>query len=72
MDYDRITRKYFPDYYCYPEGMVFAKSEAIFPSAEISRLVEPEYEQQCKLLCYGSYPSWSEVLARFDELKELL
>ncbi|MEQ1790373.1 MAG: hypothetical protein ABL857_08010, partial [Rickettsiales bacterium] len=45
MDYDRITRKYFPDYYCYPEGMVFAKSEAIFPTAEISRLVEPETKQ---------------------------
>ena len=72
MDYDRITRKYFPDYYCYPEGMVFTKSEAIFPTSEISRLVEPEYERQCKLLCYGSYPSWAEVLARFNELRDML
>ncbi len=71
-DYDRVTRKYFPDYYCYPEGMVFAKSDAMFPTAEITRLVAPEYEQQCKLLCYGSYPSWAEVLGRFEEMRDLL
>ncbi len=60
------------DYYCYPEGMVFAKSDVIFPTPELSRAVKPEYEEQCKLLCYGSYPSWVEVLARFNELRDVL
>ena len=72
IDYDQISRKYFPDYYCYPEGMVFAKSDAIFPTPELSRIVEPEYEEQCNLLCYSPYPSWAEVLARFNELRDLL
>ncbi len=72
MDYDRVTRQYFPTYYCYPEGMVFAKSEALFPTPEISRMIEPEYEKQCGQLCYTRYPSWAEVLARFNKLRDLL
>jgi hypothetical protein len=58
MDYDHISRKYFPDYYCYPEEMVFSKSDAIFPTPELSRAIKPEYEEQCKLLCYSSYRSY--------------
>lgn len=72
IDYDHVSRKYFPDYYCYPEGMIFAKSDALFPTPEISRMIESEYEQQCKQLCYTPYPSWAEVLARFNELRDLL
>lgn len=72
MDYDRLTSKYFPTYYCYPEEMTFGKSEALFPTPEISRAMEPQYEQQCAQLCYTHYPSWAEVLARFNELRDLL
>ena len=39
---------------------------------KLSRAVQPEYEEQCKLLCYSSYPSWAEVLERFSELRDVL
>jgi hypothetical protein len=52
--------------------MRFARSEALFPPAELAAVIGAEYESQCKLLCYGPYPSWADVQARFVELRELL
>lgn len=71
-DYDRISREHFAKSYFFPEGMSFAKSEALFPSAMLAATIEKEYEAQCKLLCYGAYPSWADVRARFEELKPKL
>ena len=31
-----------------------------------------EYEAQCCTLCYGPYPAWGEVQARFVEIRDLL
>lgn len=71
-DYDRISRAYFaPSYFC-PDGMCFAGSDALFPPEELATAIAAEYEEQCRLLCYGPYPSWREVQARFLELRDLL
>jgi hypothetical protein len=71
-DYDRISRAHFPKSYSWPEGMSFAKSDALFPARELSTVLGVEYEKQCKALCYGSFPSWAEVQARFEKIRPLL
>lgn len=71
-DYDEISRVYFAKSYFYPEGMTFAKSDALFPPDDLAKAISAEYEAQCKMLCYGPYPSWAEIQARFLELRELL
>jgi hypothetical protein len=71
-DYDRISRTHFPKSYFYPNDMRFSRSDALFPPAELAAIIGAEYEAQCRMLCYGPYPSWAEVLARLVELQELL
>jgi hypothetical protein len=71
-DYDQISRAHFPRDYFFPEGMRFAQSDALFPSAELAAVIGPEYESQCRMLCYGPFPSWAEVQARFEQLRPLL
>ena len=71
-DYDQISREYFPNSYFYPEDMKFANSDALFPPRQLSAALEGDYETQCKQLCYGPYPSWTDLLGRFDSLRELL
>jgi hypothetical protein len=71
-DYDAISREYFPKSYFYPEGMSFAKSDALFPPADLAKIVSVEYEAQCRLLCYGPYPLWEKVQARLLEIRDLL
>ena len=71
-DYDRISRTHFPKSYFYPDEMRFCRSDALFPPAELAAIIGAEYEAQCRMLCYGPYPSWAEVLARLVELQELL
>jgi hypothetical protein len=63
---------YFPKSYFYPDDMCFARSDALFPPAELAAIIGAEYDAQCRMLCYGPYPSWAEVLARLVELQELL
>lgn len=71
-DYDRISRAHFPRSYFYPEGLRFAKSDALFPPAELAAMIAGEYEKQCGLLCYGAYPTWNRVQERFEGLRHLL
>ncbi len=71
-DYDRISRAHFSRSYFYPEGMSFARSDALFPPPELAAEISVEYEEQCRLLCYGPYPSWTELQARLEELRHLL
>lgn len=52
--------------------MSFAKSDALFPPEDLAKKVSAEYEGQCKLLCYGPYPSWQEVQDKLLALRELL
>ncbi len=71
-DYDRISREHFPRDYSCPLAMNFANSDAIFPPHDLSTLLAKEYSEQCRLLCYGSFPAWSEVLSRFEALRSVL
>ena len=71
-DYDQISRAHFDRSYFQPEGMRFASSDALFPPADLAKAISAEYEAQCKLLCYGSYPSWREVQDRLLTLRDLL
>lgn len=71
-DYDQISRIHFPKRYFHPEGMSFAHSDALFPPPELAGVIGDEYERQCRVLCYGAFPSWDQVQQRLDELKPLL
>ncbi len=71
-DYDRISRQHFDRSYFCPEGMCFASSEALFPPAEIEAVLQAAYEGQCRMLCYGTFPEWGEVMGRFVGLREVL
>jgi hypothetical protein len=71
-DYDQISRTHFPKSYFNPEDMSFARSDAIFPPADLAAIISAEYERQCKMLCYGQFPTWAEVQTRFEELRQYL
>lgn len=71
-DYERISREYFPKHYFCPDGMSFANSEAIFPGEKLGAIIGPEFDQQCRTLCYGAFPSWEEVMGRFEGIRSLL
>lgn len=71
-DYDTISRTHFERSYFPPEKMSFAASDALFPPTDLAKKISGEYEGQCKLLCYGPYPSWQEVQERLLAMRELL
>jgi len=71
-DYDTISRTHFAKSYFHPEGMSFRHSDALFPPAALAAVLGTEYEAQCQMLCYGPYPSWTEIAERLLELRELL
>lgn len=71
-DYDQVSRTYFEKNYFPPDELSFARSDALFPPSELEGLIGAEYEAQCRLLCYGPYPTWPETKARFLEIRELL
>ena len=71
-DYDQISRKHFSRSYFHPDEMSFAKSDALFPPTELATTIAAEYDGQCKVLCYGQYPSWEEIQARLLDLRPLL
>jgi hypothetical protein len=71
-DYDQISRSHFSRSYFYPEDMSFAKSDALFPPAELAGTIVAEYDRQCRVLCYGPYPPWEEIQARLLDLRPLL
>jgi hypothetical protein len=56
----------------FPEGLSFSNSEALFPQDEDRLMVEKAYNEQCRNLCYGEYPNWSEVAACFDQYRNIL
>lgn len=55
-----------------PEAWSFRACRALFPEAALSAALRQDYERQCEMLCYGEYPPWREVLARFEALREWL
>jgi len=72
-DYDEKSLEFFANSYTPPEGLSFAKSPALFPPSSLREQLAREYEEQCKLLfSSGDYPDFDAVLARFEEIKELI
>jgi hypothetical protein len=71
-DHDQISRAHFPRSYIQPDDMRFAKSDALFPPTNLGDIISAEYDAQCRMLCFGQYPSWAEVQARLLELRDLL
>jgi Nucleotidyl transferase AbiEii toxin, Type IV TA system len=71
-DYDRISREHFDKSYVPPPDMSFAKSDALFPSAELRAVIAGGFEAQCRVLCLGPFPSWDDVQARLNAIRELL
>jgi hypothetical protein len=71
-DYDRISKEHFERDYVPPEGMSFARSEALYPTGELLDSIRKDYEAQCEVLCFGVIPSWKDVQARLAELQSLL
>jgi Nucleotidyl transferase AbiEii toxin, Type IV TA system len=71
-DYDRISREFFERSYVPPPGMSFATSDALFPPAELRAVLAAEFEKQCRTLCFGPFPTWDEVQARLEAIRDLL
>jgi len=71
-DYDRVSRAHFGKSYFCPGNMSFANSDALFPGEQLAAVIAVEYERQCRVLCYGPYPTWSEVRGKFEELRRHL
>lgn len=71
-DYDRISRDHFERSYFHPEDMTFAKSDALFPHGDLASIIGSGYEDQCRMLCYGPYPSWADIQSRFVALRTIL
>jgi Nucleotidyl transferase AbiEii toxin, Type IV TA system len=71
-DYDEKSREFFAKSYRPPEELSFASSAALFPGSDLRAQLAAEYETQCDLLFSGAYPPFDEVLARFEEVRNLL
>ncbi len=71
-DYDRISREHFEKSYVPPPDMSFAKSDALFPPAELRAMLVVEFEKQCRVLCFGPFPTWDDVQLRLEGVRELL
>ncbi len=71
-DYDQISITHFPKSYVPPPDMSFAKSDALFPPAELRAAIAPGFEAQCRLLCFGPFPTWDEVQASMENIRGLL
>lgn len=71
-DYDHVSRTYFSKSYTPPAGMTFAHSAALFPPSELRAVLAAELEKQCKILCFGSIPTWDDVQARLEAVRALL
>jgi hypothetical protein len=72
-DYDEKSRAFFPKSYRPPQDLSFAESPALFPDGELLEQLATEYDTQCNLLFSGGdYPSFADVLARFEEIRALL
>jgi hypothetical protein len=71
-DYDRVSTIHFPQSYFRPDGLSFSASAALFPPPDLAAVLKAEYRSQCAQLCFGPYPSWRDVEARFQELRALL
>lgn len=71
-DYDNISSEHFSAGYVPPQEMSFQKSDALFPPSQLAFILGKEFEKQCRVLCFGEYPTWNQVQLCFKEIKSLL
>ena len=71
-DYDSISTAHFPKSYVPPPNMSFANSDALFPPAALRAVIAPAFAAQCRVLCFGPFPTWDEVQARLEAIRGLL
>jgi len=71
-DYERVSLKFFKRGYRRPPGLSFAGSVGVFPVAEVRAQIAVDYDEQCQILCYGTYPSFDEIVGRFEEIRDVL
>jgi hypothetical protein len=71
-DYDEKSREFFPRSYDPPADLRFNASEALFPPPELRAAIEPGYEDECRRLFFRPHPSFTAVLERFEEIRDLL
>jgi hypothetical protein len=71
-DYDRISTEHFLKSYVPPPEMTFTRSDALFPPAELRAIIAAGFEAQCRVLCFGPFPTWDEVQASLEDIRSLL
>jgi Nucleotidyl transferase AbiEii toxin, Type IV TA system len=73
-DYDANSRRFYAGVYRPPADpdLRFRASDALFPDEALRAVLEPAYERECRVLFDGPYPSFTEVLARFQALRDRL
>jgi len=71
-DYEALSLRFFKKRYVRPPDLKFAQSAGVFPGASLRARIIADYDEQCRTLCYGAYPSFDEVVGRFETLRDLL
>ena len=71
-DYHLVSSRYFSTSHFPPENLSFANSLALFPNGDLRKAISKAYTEQCKSLCYGSYPLWEEVEECFSSIRNHL
>ena len=71
-DYNRVSTKHFPESYVPPPAMSFAKSDVLFPPAALRAVLAAEFEEQCKILCFGPIPTWEDLQGKLQAIRKLL
>ncbi len=72
-DYDEKSRRFFGRSYRPPADLRFNASPALFPDSALRRELQADYERDVAALFFeGRFPSFSDVLARLEEIRTLL
>ena len=50
----------------------FEQSVALFPPPELGAILATEFEKQCRLLCFGDFPTWDKLQSRLTSIRNLL
>ena len=72
LEYDELSSKWFPNSHRPPAGLRFRGSEALFPPGNLRTTLAADYATQCELLFPSDYPSFDEVLASFERIRDRL
>lgn len=68
-DCDAVSRRFFANYRP-PEDLNLSASPALFPDGDLQERLRAAYDAQCALLFYGPYPSFDEVLAALQRVRD--